>query len=150
MVLPNEGGPLGIHVVPDYSSTGNSGEPSGLLVQGVEPGGRISRDGRVQVRDRIVEINGHPLKDVPFHRAQELFRNALQVSAGQRRFERPTTDDPPIPCLYDESVHESVHVPSSPAVQGLSALQIRSGSRGASRRAESSHSRTRSKCAVNR
>ena len=80
VVLPNEGGPLGIHVVPDYATTGNSGEPSGLLVQGVEPGGRISRDGRIQVRDRIIEINGHPLKDVPFHRAQELFRNALQVS----------------------------------------------------------------------
>ncbi|EFX86044.1 hypothetical protein DAPPUDRAFT_31747, partial [Daphnia pulex] len=51
----------------------------GLLVQGVEPGGRIYRDGRIAVHDRIVEINSHPLKDVPFHRAQELFRNALQV-----------------------------------------------------------------------
>lgn len=77
VVLPNEGGPLGIHVVPDYSPLGNE---LGLLVQGVEPGGRIHRDGRIAVQDRIVEINSHPLKDVPFHRAQELFRNALQVS----------------------------------------------------------------------
>jgi partitioning defective protein 3 len=77
VVLPNEGGqPLGIHVVPDYSPLGNE---LGLLVQGVEPGGRIYRDGRIAVHDRIVEINSHPLKDVPFHRAQELFRNALQV-----------------------------------------------------------------------
>lgn len=76
VVLPNEGGPLGIHVVPDYSPLGNE---LGLLVQGVEPGGRIHRDGRVAVQDRIVEINSHPLKDVPFNRAQELFRNALQV-----------------------------------------------------------------------
>ncbi|XP_046455472.1 partitioning defective 3 homolog isoform X10 [Daphnia pulex] len=76
VVLPNEGGqPLGIHVVPDYSPLGNE---LGLLVQGVEPGGRIYRDGRIAVHDRIVEINSHPLKDVPFHRAQELFRNALQ------------------------------------------------------------------------
>ena len=76
VVLPNEGGPLGIHVVPDYSPLGNE---LGLLVQGVEPGGRIHRDGRIAVQDRIVEINSHPLKDVPFQRAQELFRNALQV-----------------------------------------------------------------------
>ena len=77
VVLPNEGGqPLGIHVVPDYSPLGNE---LGLLVQGVEPGGRIHRDGRIAVHDRIIEINSHPLKDVPFHRAQELFRNALQV-----------------------------------------------------------------------
>lgn len=81
MVLPNEGGqPLGIHVVPDYSPLGNE---LGLLVQGVEPGGRIHRDGRIQVQDRIIEINHHPLKDVPFHRAQELFRNALLVNCGQ-------------------------------------------------------------------
>ena len=76
LVLPNEGGPLGIHVVPDYSPLGSE---MGLLVQGVESGGRIHRDGRIAVGDRIVEINSHPLKDVAFHRAQELFRNALQV-----------------------------------------------------------------------
>lgn len=77
VVLPTEGGPLGIHVVPDYSPNGNE---LGLLVQGIEPGGRIHRDGRISIQDRIVEINSHPLKDVPFHRAQEVFRNALQVN----------------------------------------------------------------------
>ena len=76
VVLPNEGGPLGIHVVPDYSPLGTE---MGLLVQGIEPGGRIHRDGRIAVGDRIVEINSNPLKDVAFHRAQELFRNALKV-----------------------------------------------------------------------
>ncbi|KZS11714.1 Partitioning defective 3-like protein [Daphnia magna] len=83
VVLPNEGGqPLGIHVVPDYSPLGNE---LGLLVQGVEPGGRIHRDGRIAVQDRIVEINSHPLKDVPFHRAQELFRNALQAAQEEQK-----------------------------------------------------------------
>lgn len=77
VVLANEGGPLGIHVVPDYSPLGNE---LGLLVQGVEPGGRIHRDGRIAVQDRITEINGQPLQDVPFHCAQDLFRNALQVN----------------------------------------------------------------------
>lgn len=83
VVLPNEGGPLGIHVVPDYSSS--SGTESGLLVQGIEPGGRIDRDGRIAVQDRIVEINSQPLKDVPFQRAQEIFRNALQVRWSLKR-----------------------------------------------------------------
>ena len=77
LVLPNEGGPLGIHVVPDYSPLGSE---MGLLVQGVESGGRIHRDGRIHVGDRIVDINSNPLRDVAFHRAQELFRNALHVS----------------------------------------------------------------------
>jgi hypothetical protein len=47
VVMPNEGG-----------------QPLGELMQGVEPGGRINRDGRNAVRDRIVEINSHPHKDV--------------------------------------------------------------------------------------
>lgn len=71
-VIHNEIGPLGIHVVP-------SGDPSaaGLLIQGIEPGGRIDRDGRLAVNDRIVEINGYPLTEIPFHKAQEIFKEAL-------------------------------------------------------------------------
>merc|ERR1719450_630086 len=71
-VIHNEIGPLGIHVVP-------SGDPdaAGLLIQGIEPGGRIDRDGRLAVNDRIVEINGYPLTEIPFHKAQEIFKEAL-------------------------------------------------------------------------
>jgi len=71
-VIHNEIGPLGIHVVP-------SGDPqaAGLLIQGIEPGGRIDRDGRLAVSDRIVEINGYPLTEIPFHKAQEIFKEAL-------------------------------------------------------------------------
>ena len=72
IVIQNEIGPLGIHVVP-------SGDPAaaGLLIQGIEPGGRIDRDGRLAVNDRIVEINGYSLTDIPFHKAQEIFKEAL-------------------------------------------------------------------------
>ena len=72
LVIQNEIGPLGIHVVP-------SGDPAqpGLLIQGIEPGGRIDRDGRLAVGDRIVEINGYPLTEIPFHKAQEIFKEAL-------------------------------------------------------------------------
>ena len=71
-IIQNEIGPLGIHVVP-------SGDPdaAGLLIQGIEPGGRIDRDGRLAVGDRIVEINGYSLIDMPFHKSQEIFKEAL-------------------------------------------------------------------------
>ena len=71
-IIQNEIGPLGIHVVP-------SGDPqaAGLLIQGIEPGGRIDRDGRLAVGDRIVEINGYTLIDMPFHKSQEIFKEAL-------------------------------------------------------------------------
>ncbi len=38
----------------------------GLVIQGIEPGGRIYQDGRLKVQDRIVEINGTSLVDVDF------------------------------------------------------------------------------------
>ncbi len=40
----------------------------GLVVQGVEPGGRIHKDGRLHPHDRIVEINGASLLDVTFNK----------------------------------------------------------------------------------
>uniref|UniRef100_T1JCX4 PDZ domain-containing protein n=1 Tax=Strigamia maritima TaxID=126957 RepID=T1JCX4_STRMM len=76
VVLRNEDGPLGIHVVPDYDETGKD---VGLVVQGIEPGGRIDRDGRLQVQDRIIDINGQCLLNVSFQRAQEVFKDALQA-----------------------------------------------------------------------
>lgn len=72
IVIQNEIGPLGIHVVP-------SGDPAaaGLVIQGIEPGGRIDRDGRLAVNDRITEINSYSLTEIPFHKAQEIFKEAL-------------------------------------------------------------------------
>jgi partitioning defective protein 3 len=70
--IQNEIGPLGIHVVP-------SGDPlnPGLVIQGIEPGGRIDRNGTLAVNDRIIEINGHNLVDLPFNKSQEVFKEAL-------------------------------------------------------------------------
>lgn len=64
-MIRNEPGPLGIHVVPDYDIYGKD---RGLLVQGIEPGGRIDRDGRLAINDRIIEINGQNLLNMPFQR----------------------------------------------------------------------------------
>ncbi|CAL8072840.1 unnamed protein product [Orchesella dallaii] len=75
IVMKHEAGPLGIHVVPDHNADGRN---QGLIVQSVEPGGRIDRDGRVQAQDKIIEINGQYLIGVPFQKAQELFRESLK------------------------------------------------------------------------
>ncbi|XP_065351959.1 partitioning defective 3 homolog isoform X3 [Cloeon dipterum] len=75
VVLRNEEGPLGIHVVPDYDRLG---QDRGLLVQGIEPGGRIDQDGRLGFCDRIIEINGHNLLNMPFQTVQEIFRDSLR------------------------------------------------------------------------
>ncbi|XP_064647345.1 partitioning defective 3 homolog B-like isoform X2 [Lineus longissimus] len=75
IVMKNECGPLGIHVVPHYD---DEARESGLIVQGIEPGGRIHRDGQLAVQDQIIEINETPLMDVSFTKAQEVFKGALQ------------------------------------------------------------------------
>ena len=72
--LAKESGPLGIHVVPDSDDVGYA---NGLLIQGIEPGGRIDRDGRLHVGDTIIEINGQSILEVDFERAQQIFRTAL-------------------------------------------------------------------------
>ncbi|KYB25547.1 hypothetical protein TcasGA2_TC034318 [Tribolium castaneum] len=71
IVIRNEPGPLGIHVVPDYDRLGKD---RGLLVQGIEPGKRIDRDGRLAIYDRIIEINGENLLNMPFQRVQDIFK----------------------------------------------------------------------------
>lgn len=65
VVLSNDRGPLGIHVIP---STDGRGQDQGLLVEGVEQNGRIARDGRIEVHDRIVEINGRHLNNITFQK----------------------------------------------------------------------------------
>ena len=70
MIYLFDSGPLGIHVVP-------CNDDGRLVVQGIEPGGRVDRDGRLAVGDEIVEINGFPLTNVQFTKAQEIFKEAL-------------------------------------------------------------------------
>lgn len=53
--LPKESSPLGIHVIP--YNTQNDDHVQGLVLQTIEPDGRIQRQGILQVNDRIIEIN---------------------------------------------------------------------------------------------
>ncbi|CAG0884883.1 unnamed protein product [Cyprideis torosa] len=93
-------GPLGIHVVPYWTqSHGAAGTPhrppppgqagcGGLLIQGIEEGGRVAADGRLEVGDRIVEINGTKLENTHFAVAQEVFRAALDQASLKLRVSR--------------------------------------------------------------
>lgn len=70
--MRNEQGPLGIHVVPYYDK---DGQEMGLYLQGIEPGGRVDRDGRLHVRDTVVEINGKSLNCISFQKYVPLCPN---------------------------------------------------------------------------
>ncbi|XP_050458302.1 partitioning defective 3 homolog [Cataglyphis hispanica] len=74
IVIKNEAGPLGLHVVPCYDLLGND---QGLRVEGIEPNGRIARDGQIDLHDNIIKINGHNLLHIPFSKVQEIFRTCM-------------------------------------------------------------------------
>lgn len=78
--LTKQSGPLGIHVLPDSSDGSSSRLKRGLEIQSIEPGSRIDRDGRLNMGDIIIEIDGHPFAGLEFERAQELFRSALHAN----------------------------------------------------------------------
>jgi partitioning defective protein 3 len=52
----------------------------GLIIQRIEPNGRVYRDARMRVGDRIVEINGTSLIGIDFKSAQIILRDAIQQS----------------------------------------------------------------------
>ncbi|XP_048462678.1 partitioning defective 3 homolog [Rhincodon typus] len=64
--VSNDGGPLGIHVVP-FSST--VGRTLGLLVKRLEKGGKADREKLFDENDCIVKINGGDLRNTRFEQA---------------------------------------------------------------------------------
>ena len=67
--------------------------PGPLIVQGIEPGGRVDRDGRLAVGDEIVEINGVPARRRRLRQgAGDLqggaLRQGAQAAGGQGRGRR--------------------------------------------------------------
>ncbi|XP_063308700.1 partitioning defective 3 homolog isoform X3 [Pelobates fuscus] len=73
--VSNDGGPLGIHVVP-YSSRG--GRTLGLLVKRLEKGGKAERENLFHENDCIVRINNGDLRNRRFEQAQQMFRQAMR------------------------------------------------------------------------
>ncbi|NXF00865.1 PAR3L protein, partial [Smithornis capensis] len=74
--ISGEGGPLGIHVVPFFSSL--SGRMLGLFIRGIEENSRSRRDGLFHENECIVRINHVDLTDKTFAQAQDIFRQAMK------------------------------------------------------------------------
>ncbi|KAK0161033.1 hypothetical protein PV327_009551 [Microctonus hyperodae] len=74
VIIKNDAGPLGLHVVPCYDLLGND---QGLRVEKIEPNGRIAKDGQIELYDKIIKMNGHNLLRIPFTNVQEIFRTCM-------------------------------------------------------------------------
>ncbi|XP_054572606.1 partitioning defective 3 homolog isoform X10 [Eptesicus fuscus] len=74
--VPNDGGPLGIHVVP-FSARG--GRTLGLLVKRLEKGGKAEQEKLFHENDCIVRINNGDLRNRRFEQAQHMFRQAMRT-----------------------------------------------------------------------
>ncbi|XP_042328306.1 LOW QUALITY PROTEIN: partitioning defective 3 homolog [Sceloporus undulatus] len=74
--VSNDGGPLGIHVVP-FSARG--GRTLGLLVKRLEKGGKAEQEHLFHENDCIVRINDGDLRNRRFEQAQHMFRQAMRT-----------------------------------------------------------------------
>ncbi|XP_072307285.1 partitioning defective 3 homolog [Eucyclogobius newberryi] len=70
----NEGGPLGIHVVPFNHDI----RTHGLQVNRLEPGGKAEQERLFQEGDTIVKINQADIRNLRFEQAQNIFRQAMR------------------------------------------------------------------------
>ncbi|XP_040921331.1 partitioning defective 3 homolog isoform X3 [Toxotes jaculatrix] len=73
--VSNEGGPLGIHVVPFSSQDVRT---QGLLVKRLEQGGKAEQERLFQENDCIVKINQGDIRNLRFEQAQNIFRHAMR------------------------------------------------------------------------
>ncbi|XP_053714846.1 partitioning defective 3 homolog isoform X3 [Synchiropus splendidus] len=73
--VSNEGGPLGIHVVPFSSQDVRT---QGLLVKRLERGGKAEQEHLFQENDCIVMINQGDIRNLRFEQAQNIFRQAMR------------------------------------------------------------------------
>uniref|UniRef100_A0A8C6TY09 Par-3 family cell polarity regulator alpha, b n=1 Tax=Neogobius melanostomus TaxID=47308 RepID=A0A8C6TY09_9GOBI len=73
--VSNDGGPLGIHVVP---FSGRDRRTLGLLVKRLEVGGKAEQHSLFQENDCIIRINNGDLRNIRFEQAQNMFRQAMR------------------------------------------------------------------------
>uniref|UniRef100_A0A8C7V4C0 Par-3 family cell polarity regulator n=1 Tax=Oncorhynchus mykiss TaxID=8022 RepID=A0A8C7V4C0_ONCMY len=73
--VSNDGGPLGIHVVPFSAQDRRT---LGLLVKRLERGGKAEQHCLFQENDCIVRINNGDLRNIRFEQAQNMFRQAMR------------------------------------------------------------------------
>ncbi|XP_069007430.1 partitioning defective 3 homolog [Embiotoca jacksoni] len=73
--VSNEGGPLGIHVVPFSSEDVRT---QGLLVKRLERGGKAEQERLFQENDCIIKINQGDIRNLRFEQAQNIFKQAMR------------------------------------------------------------------------
>ncbi|MBN3311151.1 partitioning defective 3 homolog isoform X2 [Amia ocellicauda] len=73
--VSNDGGPLGIHVVP-FSARDR--RTLGLLVKRLEKGGKAEQENLFHENDCIIRINNGDLRNIRFEQAQHMFRQAMR------------------------------------------------------------------------
>uniref|UniRef100_A0A8C7NCB3 Par-3 family cell polarity regulator n=1 Tax=Oncorhynchus kisutch TaxID=8019 RepID=A0A8C7NCB3_ONCKI len=73
--VSNDGGPLGIHVVPFSAQDRRT---LGLLVKRLERGGKAEQHSLFRENDCIVRINNGDLRNIRFEQAQNMFRQAMR------------------------------------------------------------------------
>ncbi|XP_027129933.1 partitioning defective 3 homolog isoform X2 [Larimichthys crocea] len=73
--VSNEGGPLGIHVVPFSSQDVRT---QGLLVKRLERGGKAEQERLFKENDCIIKINQGDIRHLRFEQAQNIFRQAMR------------------------------------------------------------------------
>ncbi|XP_031549920.1 partitioning defective 3 homolog isoform X2 [Actinia tenebrosa] len=73
---PQTSGDLGFTVA-GYKTA--DGRELGLIVRNISPDGCAARDGKLQIADRIVEINGSNLQNLSNKRAEEIFSESIKV-----------------------------------------------------------------------
>ncbi|CAB1439047.1 unnamed protein product, partial [Pleuronectes platessa] len=73
--VSNEGGPLGIHVVPFSTQDVRT---QGLLVKRLEHGGKAEQERLFQENDCIVKINQGDIRNLRFEHAQNIFKQAMR------------------------------------------------------------------------
>ncbi|XP_075386484.1 partitioning defective 3 homolog B [Tenrec ecaudatus] len=122
--ISGEGGPLGIHVAPFFSSL--SGRILGLFVRGIEESSRSKREGLFHENECIVKINNVDLADKTFAQAQDIFRQAMKSpSVLLHVLPPPNRED------YEKSVIGPLHIfgnsdgilRTKPSVHGKSGIK---------------------------
>ncbi|XP_033639265.1 partitioning defective 3 homolog isoform X1 [Asterias rubens] len=110
IIIKNDGTPLGIQIIARVENDDDSAY--GLVIHGIETGGRAARDGRLRQGDHILTINKLDITEMTFDGAQELLRDAMRtesVTLTVEREQQPSDDN------QNHSVESSRVPPDVPA-----------------------------------
>ncbi|XP_038045105.1 partitioning defective 3 homolog [Patiria miniata] len=113
IIIKNDGTPLGIQIIARVEHDDDSAY--GLVIHGIETGGRAARDGRLQEGDHILTINKLDITEMTFDSAQELLRDAMRTESVALTVEREAPPQPEATPQQDEITDTPKVPPTVPA-----------------------------------